>query len=221
MFLLPFLNRDAFPNNTNQNPILRDCLTRPTGQPAFLLSIQLICHKVQLVLRNNPTMRNWLRNHVHCCLYCGHLRCLLLSFISLLLLLLGRPPRIRTVLLDTVRITTFDTWRGCPPCLFHGIGDKIFTRFFDFLGGIRIVGFRNGALGFRLRLLLLHMLSVNLLGSLQGFIGLLTLLCPTYPIYLVPELSRSIGLQTPFLFQGRSCIGDDKETHLKPGRDFI
>jgi len=108
MFLLPFLNRDAFPNNTNRKPILRDCLTLSTGQPAFLLSIQLIYLKVQVVLRNNTTIGNWLRNNVHRCGNRRHLRCLLLPLISLLLLLLGRLASVRTVPFDVVGITTFD-----------------------------------------------------------------------------------------------------------------
>jgi len=221
MFLLPLLNRGGFPNNTNRKPILRDCLTWRTGHPAFLLSIQLIYLKVQLVLRNNVTIGNWLRNYVHCCRNCGYLSCLLLPLISLPLLLLGGLLSVRTVLLDVVEITTFDTLWGCHPYLFHGIGDKLFTRFFGFLGCIRLVGFFTSALRFRLGILLLHTLAVILLGSLRRFIGLLLLLCPTCPVYLVLELGPRIGLSSPFVLQGRSWIGNGMETHLNTGGDFI
>ena len=221
MFLLPFLNKDAFPNNTNRKPILRDCLTRRTVHPAFLLNIQLIYLKVQRVLRNDTTIGNCLKNYVHCCHNRRHLRCLLLPLISLLLLLLGKLPSVYTVLLNVVGITTFDILLGCHPCLFHGIGDKLFTRFFGFLGGIRLIGFRNGALGFRLRLLLLHMLGLILLGTLQGFIGLILLLCLTCPVYLLLELSPCIGLSSLFVLQGRSCVAYGMETHFNTGGDFI
>jgi len=221
MFLLPLLNRDAFPNNTNRKPILRDCLTRRTGQPTFLLSIQLIYLKVQLVFRNHATIGNWLRNYVLYCPNRRHLRYILLLLIRLLLLLLGRLASSGTVFLDVVGITTFDTLCRCHPCLLHGIGDKLFTRFFGFIGSIRLVEFRTGALRFRLRILLLHTLGVILLGSLRGFIGILLLLCPTCPFYLVLELGPCTGLSSPFVIQGRYCIGDSMETHLNTGEDFI
>jgi len=202
MFLLPFLNRDAFPHNTNRKPILRDCLTRRTGQPAFLLSIQLIYLKVQLVLRNNPTIGNWLRNYIHCCRNRGHLRRLLLPLLGLLLLFLGRFPSISAVLLNVVGVTTFDTLRGCHPCLFHSISDKLFTGFFGLFASIGLVGFRTGALRFRLRLLLLHTLVIILLGNLRGFVDLFLLFCPTCPIDFMLELGPSLLLSTPLVFQG-------------------
>jgi len=221
MFLLPFFNRYAFRNNTNRKQILRDCLTRRTERPAFLMGIQLIYLKVQLVLRNHTTIVNWLRNYVHYCRKCRHFRRLLLPLLGLLLALLVSLPSISTVLFNVVGITTFDTLRSCHPCLFHGIGNKLFTRFFGFFGVIRLVGFRTGALRFSLRLLLLHILSVILLGSLQRCIGLLLLLCPTCPVNVVAELGLSTVLSTPLVLQGQSCINDSMETHLNTNADFI
>jgi len=202
MFLLPFLNRDSFPQNTNRKPVLRDCLTRRTGQPAFLLSIQLIYLKVQLVLQNNTTIGNWLRNYVHCCRYRGHLRRILLPLLGLLLLILCSFPSISTVLVYVVGITTFNTLRGCHPCLFHGIGDKLFTSFFCFLSGIGLIGFRTGALSFSLRLLLLHSLVIILLGSFRGFVDLFLLFRSSWAMYFMLKLGPSILLSTPLVFQG-------------------
>jgi len=156
MFLIPFLYRDAVPNKTNRKPIVRDCLTRRIGQFTFQLSIQLNSLNVQLDLWNNTTIGNWLRNYVHSYRNCRPLRYLLLPLLGLLLLLLVRFPTIVTVLLNMVGIPTFDTLRGCHPCLFESIGYKLFTRVFTIFSGIKLVGFCTGALRFRLRLLLLH-----------------------------------------------------------------
>jgi len=156
------------------------------------LSIQLIKLKVQLVHTKNIRIVNWLKNYVLYCRNCRHLHCLLRFLLGLILLLLGRFSIISIVLFHVVGVTTFDRLTGCCVWLFKGIDDELFSKLFDFFVGIGPVGFLTSTVIFRLPLPLVQTLVIILLDSLQGFVVLLLLLCPTCPINLIVELGPSI-----------------------------